>query len=149
MAVLTSSGYRQRSLAAEETIRSAFLFENETAPYLIYDAGYWLFGDVQEHIPIDYCDEDPASMMRYQSEGIERHVEHYDDAYIPFLMPWYGTGVLASGFGVDIVFQYRMDPAVGLPKITDVKQLKDLRKPDPHKDGLMPRVFVNPYKARP
>ena len=33
----------------------------ETAPYLIYDAGYWLFGDVQEHIPIDYCDADPLN----------------------------------------------------------------------------------------
>ena len=37
--MLTSPRYKDRSLAAEETIRSAFLFENATAPYLIYDAG--------------------------------------------------------------------------------------------------------------
>jgi len=139
--MLTSPRYRQRSLAAEETIRSAFEFENATAPYLIYDAGYWLFGDVKEHIPPDYCDNDPSSMIRYQTEGIEQHVEDYDDAYIPFLMPWYGTGVLASGFDVPIVFQDRMDPAVDLPPISEVEQLKDLKKPDADKDGLMPRVL--------
>jgi len=139
--MLTSPRYEPRSLAAEETIRSAFLFENETAPYLIYDAGYWLFGDVQEHIPLDYCDEDPTSMIRYQQDGIERHVAHYDDAYIPFLMPWYGTGVLASGFGVKIKFQPYMDPAVDLPPISEVAQLKDLKPPDPERDGLMPRVL--------
>jgi uroporphyrinogen-III decarboxylase len=139
--MLTSPRYRDRSLAAEETIHSAFLFENETAPYLIYDAGYWLFGDVPEHIPADYCDEDPTSMIRYQEEGIRQHVANYDDAYIPFLMPWYGTGVLASGFGVNIVFQDRKDPAVDLAPISKVEQLKDLMKPDPEKDGLMPRVL--------
>ncbi len=139
--MLTAGRYRERSLAAEETIRSAFLFKNETSPYLIYDAGYWLFGDVREHIPLDYCDEDPASMIRYQQEGIERHVANYDDAYIPFLMPWYGTGVLASGFGVNIKFQDYMDPAVDLPPISDVAQLNDLKPPDPQRDGLMPRVL--------
>ncbi|NQU24319.1 MAG: hypothetical protein HQ567_23805, partial [Candidatus Nealsonbacteria bacterium] len=70
-----------------------------------------------------------------------RHVREYDDAYIPFLMPWYGTGVLASGFGVEIKFQEGMDPAVGLPPISDLAQLKDLRTPDPCRDGLMPRVL--------
>ncbi len=139
--MLTSPCYQERSLAAEETIRSAFRQENETAPYLIYDAGYWLFGDVQEHIPLDYCDEDPTSMIRYQQEGIERHMANYDDAYIPFLMPWYGTGVLASGFGVNIKLQDYMDPAVDLPPVSDLKQLDDLRPPDPEKDGLMPRVL--------
>ncbi len=139
--MITSERYHQRRVSAEAAIRSAFEFDNETAPYLIYDAGYWLFGDVREHIPGDYCDEDPTSMIRHQMEGIERHVENYDDAYIPFLMPWYGTGVLASGFGVNIVFQDRMDPAVDLPPIRDVEQLKDLQPPTPNIDGLMPRVL--------
>lgn len=56
-------------------------------------------------------------------------------------MPWYGTGVLASGFGVNVKFQDRMDPAVDLPPISDVGQLKDLRPPNPEEDGLMPRVL--------
>ena len=139
--MITSERYHRRSVAAEAAIRSAFEFDNETAPYLIYDAGYWLFGDLGEHIPGDYCDEDPTSMIRYQTEGIQRHVENYDDAYIPFLMPWYGTGVLASGFGVNIVFQDRMDPAVDLAPIRDIEQLEDLEPPDPKADGLMPRVL--------
>ncbi|MBL7040805.1 MAG: hypothetical protein ISR77_19380 [Pirellulaceae bacterium] len=139
--MLTSTRYRDRSLAAEETIRAAFRFENETAPYLIYDANYWLFGDLLENIPPDYCDADPTSLIDYQTAKIERHVTEYDDAYIPFLMPWYGTGVLASGFGVNAVFQDRMDPAVDLPPISDVGQLKDLRPPNPEEDGLMPRVL--------
>ncbi len=137
----TCPRYEQRSLASEATLRAAFEFRNETVPYLIYDAGYWLFGDVKEHIPPDYCDDDPASMIRYQMQGIELHAENYDDAYIPFLMPWYGTGVLASGFGVPILFQDRMDPAVDLPPISQVDQLEDLKEPDAEKDGLMPRVL--------
>ena len=35
--MLTSTRYRDRSLAAEETIRSAFEFENDIAPYMIND----------------------------------------------------------------------------------------------------------------
>ena len=108
---------------------------------MINDVNYWLFGDLPANIPADYCDEDPTSMIDFQVRKIERHMDQYDDIYIPFLMPWYGTGVLASGFGVDIVFQDKMDPAVDMSKITDVAQLKDLRKPDPEKDGLMPRVL--------
>ena len=139
--MVNSERYCQRSVAAEAAIRSAFRFENETSPYLIYDAGYWLFGDVEDHIPPDYCGEDPTAMIGYQTDGIRRHVQNYDDAYIPFLMPWYGTGVLASGFGVNIVFADRRDPAVDLAPISEVEQLKDLEPPDPNRDGLMPRVL--------
>lgn len=139
--MITSESYRERSVAVEEALGAAFRFENELAPYLIYDANYWLFGELPEKIPPDYCDADPGSMIDYQTRKIDRHVAEYDDAYIPFLMPWYGTGVLASGFGVDVKFQERMDPAVDLAPISDVAQLKDLRTPDPNQDGLMPRVL--------
>ncbi len=139
--MLTSPTYHEHSLAAEETIRSAFEFRNETAPYLVYDVNYWLFGDLEENIPLDYCDEDPGSMIGYQTDRIEQHMQSYKDVYIPFLMPWYGTGVLASGFGVDVKFQDYMDPAVELPPIDEIEQLKDLKQPDPEKDGLMPRVL--------
>jgi len=56
-------------------------------------------------------------------------------------MPWYGTGVLASGFGVPVIFADRMDPAVDLPVVERVEQLHELRPPDPEQDGLMPRVL--------
>ena len=139
--MLTSPRYHDRSLAAEEAIRSAFEFDNGAAPYMINDVNYWLFGDLPRNIPPDYCGRDPTGMIDFQLAKIERHMAEFDDVYIPFLMPWYGTGVLASGFGVDIKFQDRMDPAVDLSKMTDVAQLAELGKPDPEKDGLMPRVL--------
>jgi len=127
--------------AKEELLRAAFAFENDQAPYIIYDANYWLYGEVQDKIPLDYCSEDPTSMFNYQMAKIEKHLEMYDDAYIPFLMPWYGTGVLGSGFGVEIKFNDYMDPTAYLPIIDKVEQLKDLKRPDPEKDGLMPRTL--------
>jgi hypothetical protein len=130
-----------RVAAVEERLRAAFAFENQTAPHLIYDANYWLFGQLPEDVPPDYCGPDPTSMIRYQLVNIERHLGEYDDCYIPFLMPWYGTGVLASGFGVPVKFPDRMDPAVDLPTISRVEELRDLRAPDPRRDGLMPRVL--------
>jgi len=136
-----STTYEQSSRAAEERIRGAFEFRNDAAPWLIYDANYWLFGETAENIPPTYCDADPTAMIDYQTGKIDRHMRQYDDCYIPFLMPWYGTGVLASGFGVNIKFQEGMDPAVDLPPISDVAELQDLRPPDPQADGLMPRVL--------
>lgn len=137
----TCPRYHRHSLAAEATLRAAFEFGNETAPYLIYDVNYWLFGDQAENIPPDYCDADPAGMIACQSRKIDRHMQEYDDCYIPFLMPWYGTGVVASGFGVPVKFQLGMDPAVALPILSHVEQIKDLQRPNPEKDGLMPRVL--------
>lgn len=125
----------------EALIRAAFEFQNGPAPHIIYDVSYWLFGESKDNIPLDYCGEDPAVMVDYQVGKIKRHAADYDDVYIPFLMPWYGTGVLGSGFGVPIVFQDYMDPAVDLSQISDVGQIKDLQMPRPDKDGLMPQVL--------
>jgi uroporphyrinogen-III decarboxylase len=72
---------------------------------------------------------------------MDKHMKDYNDVYIPFLMPWYGTGVLASGFGIEPIFQDYMDPAVSISTIKDIEQLKGIKKPDPQKDGLMPRVL--------
>jgi uroporphyrinogen-III decarboxylase len=125
----------------EEALRRAYAFENDEAPHIIYDANYWLFGEAMRNIPPDYCDEDPNALVGYQLDKIVTHMERYDDAYIPFLMPWYGTGVLASGFGVEIKFLEGMDPAVHLPIMNDVTRVRELTKPDPERDGLMRRVL--------
>ena len=136
-----SPRHRERSLAVEETLRQVFAFENQRAPYIVFDANYWLFGELPEDIPPDYCGPDPGRMIEFQVQKIERHLREHDDAYIPYLMPWYGTGVLASAFGVPVKFQEGMDPAVGLAPIRDAGQLGDLKRPDPQRDGLMPRVL--------
>ena len=44
--MLTSPRYHDRSLAADEALRSAFEFRNDVAPYIVYDANYWLFGEL-------------------------------------------------------------------------------------------------------
>ncbi len=137
-----SPRYREKSLAVEAALRATFAFENEAAPFIVFDVNYWLFGELSENVPPDYCGPDPSRMIEFQAGKIERHLRQYDDAYIPYLMPWYGTGVLASAFGVPIKFQEGMDPAVDLPPVRDIGQLKDLCRPDPQKDGLMPRVLA-------
>jgi uroporphyrinogen-III decarboxylase len=131
---------------AEALLKEAYRFENKKAPYIIYDVNYWLFGEKPDKIPPGYCSNDPSVMIRYQTEKMERHAALYDDAYIPFLMPWFGTGVLASGFGVEVIFQEGMDPAVNLPTINNVEAMADLKIPDFEKDGIIPMV-LNALKA--
>ena len=139
--MITCPRYEKESLERQEIIRSSFEFKNEKVPYIIYDVNYWLFGEVKENIPLNYCSEDPTSMVTYQQQKMEQHMKDYNDVYIPFLMPWYGTGVLASGFGIEPIFQDYMDPAVSISTIKDLEQLKDIKKPDPQKDDLMSRVL--------
>ncbi len=127
---------------AKAALKETFEFTNATAPIIINDVNYWLFGDLPDNIPDDYCDEDPTSMMNFQLEKMKRHYETFtDDAYVGFLHPWYGTGVLASGFGIPIAFHEKADPGVGLSTVKVVEDLKNITPPDPEKDGLMPQVL--------
>ena len=68
-------------------------------------------------------------MLQYQMEKIERHMETYDDDYIPFLFPWYGTGRDPLGIGGEILFQPKMDPAVQGTVITSPSKSADCRCP--------------------
>ena len=134
--------FRQKDVESEERIAEVFRFENKLAPYTIIDANYWVFGDIPELIPDDYFDDDPKIMTDIQTEKIIRHYDSFpEDSYIGFLMPWFGTGVLASAFGVDVVFQKKMDPAVAISTVKDVIELDALKTPDYEKSGLMPRVL--------
>ncbi len=67
------------------------------------DTNYWTFGDLLDAIPADYY-TNPASAFRYQMDKIDWHLKNIpNDAYTPFLHPWYGTGVLASAFGIELI----------------------------------------------
>jgi len=59
-------------------------------------------------------------------------------------------GVLASGFGTDIIFHYKSDPAVGLSKIETLEEIQELELPDPERDGIMPNVLesIRYYKEQ-
>jgi hypothetical protein len=144
--------YRQRDEHSAERINEVYRFKNKVSPYVIYDVPYWLFGEKEEVIPETYCGDDPEAMFRFQMDNI---IEHYkasdydDDCYCAFLMPWFGTGVLASGFGIGIEMLHKMDPAVKMSEIKNPEELDALTMPDPYKDGLMPRALkqIDYFKA--
>jgi len=134
--------YREHDEWARSLIRDTFEFKNKRATVIINDVNYWTFGELLDDIPEDYYGDNPSVMMNYQIEKIKRHYRTYtDDCYQAFLMPWYGTGVLASGFGINIIKNYKADPAVDLSPIKKPGEVKKLELPDPDKNGLMPQVL--------
>jgi hypothetical protein len=144
--------YSARDQRSLERIKEVYAFKNRQAPYVIYDAPYWLFGEQEAAIPNGYCGENPEIMMKFQLDNIITHYEsndYPDDCYCGFLMPWFGTGVLASGFGIGVEIPEKMDPAVQMSTIKDPKELEALKIPDPYKGGLMPRVLkqIDYFKA--
>jgi hypothetical protein len=133
--------YQSRISASYEKIKGAYEHRNDgVLPFQVSDVNYWLSGETPDLIPDDYF-TDCETMMQYQVKKIERHMEQFDDDYIPFLFPWYGTGVLASGFGSEVLFQDKLDPAVEGTLIKTPEDISRLSLPDPYKDGLMPRVL--------
>ncbi len=142
--------FREHDERVKDVLQKTFEFKNTKAPIIINDVNYWLFGDLPEVIPDDYCDTDPTSMMNFQLEKVRRHYETFtNDCYLGFLHPWYGTGVLASGFGISIAFHEKADPGVGLSPVKIVEDLERISPPDPEKDGLMPQVLktIEYFKA--
>jgi hypothetical protein len=134
--------YSEHDESARDMLKETFEFKNKRATVLIDDVNYWTFGELLEDIPEDYYKDDPGVMMNYQINKIKRHYEYYtDDCYQGYLMPWYGTGVLASGFGINIVKNYKADPAVDLSPVKKPEEIKKLKLPDPQRDGLMPQVL--------
>jgi hypothetical protein len=68
-------------------------------PIVIITPGYNAFGS--ERVPEDYF-TNPANMVEYQARGYEKHLATVNDDYMPYFISWFGTGVLASGFGCQI-----------------------------------------------
>ena len=133
--------YESRISDSYQKIKDAYEHrDNDVLPFLVSDVNYFLSGETPNFIPDDYF-TDSNSMMQYQISKIRRHMDQFDDDYIPFLFPWYGTGVLASGFGSEVVFENKMDPAVKGTLIKSPQEISNLSIPDPNKDGLMPRVL--------
>lgn len=112
----------------------------EDFPIIINTPCYFGFGN--NPMPADYW-TNPASMVRYQEQGFEKHLKLVDDDTVPYFMPWFGTGVLASGFGCKIkdATGFGDDPGVISTCVETVEDIANLRIPDPYKDGLMPKVL--------
>jgi uroporphyrinogen-III decarboxylase len=132
-----------RTERALELIGAAFRHDPVAAPpVLVGDVNYWITGEDPALIPDDYFDDGAfASMQAFQERKIAAHLERYDDIYIPYLFPWYGTGVVPSALGCRILFQRGEEPAVEGPVLRDHRDIRRLVPPDPERDGLMPRVL--------
>ena len=126
-------------------IRRAFRREPVTSaeevPILVNSPAYFSFGSADK--PPDYY-TNPASMLAYQAAGYEKHLRLVNDDYVPYFMPWFGTGVLASGFGAKVKMpdDPADDPAVLEPLLGSPADVARLRLPDPTRDGWMPRVLA-------
>lgn len=133
-----------RNARALERIGAAYRHEPVDAPpVLIGDVNYWITGEDPSLVPDDYFEPGGyAAMQAFQERKIAAHVAAYDDIYVPFLFPWYGTGVVPSAFGCRILFQRGEEPAVEGPVVTDPEEVARLEPPDPERDGLMPRVLA-------
>ena len=129
---------RNRQIA--DRITSVYRQENPDIAFIVGTMNYWLDGENPGLIPDDYF-VDPAVMTQFQADRMKKHIEEFDDDFIPFLFPWYGTGVVPSALGCEIIFHPKQDPSVGCAIIQEPDEIKKLQKPDPYKDGLMPRVL--------
>jgi len=111
-------------------------------PFIVNGALVTAFGSDPETFPDTYSD-DPAAMTNFQTRSYYQQLKEIDDDFVPYLTPWFGTGVVASAFGCRIDFPPKQDPAVN-PRYYPVRTTEDIRRlpiPDPERDGLMPRVL--------
>lgn len=133
--------YRERNKTSKELFKSAFNGEtSDQFPFVINNANYFVFGEAPEAIP-DHYFQDPAVMYQRQVGQFQHHFDLIDDHYVPYLMPFMGTGVLCSAFGSRVEFIDKMDPAATGFIIDSEEQLDQLQPPDIEKDGLMPHVL--------
>ena len=135
--------HRQRFERSYQRIENVYhQCDKRELPVIIQDVNYWVAGEKPELIPENYfSDEDFSVMLNYQLQKIRAHLERYDDDYIPLLFPWYGTVVIPSALGSEIVIPPKMDPAIKGAVIKKPEDVRKLSLPDPYKDGLMPRVL--------
>ena len=140
--------YRDRNKVSKDLFRRAFDGGLADAfPFVVNNANYFVFGEEPELIPDGYF-QDPEVMYRRQIGQFRHYYELVNDHYVPYLMPFMGTGVLCSAFGSKVEFIDKMDPAQTGFIIDSVEDLDRLRMPEAGKDGLMPHVlqFIRYFK---
>ena len=108
--------FRERFDKRLEKVRAktdrVFRFEEvDFPPFLVNGAFYHCFGLPPERIPAGYYD-DPAVMTRFQEACYYEQITSIDDDFVPYLMPWFGTGVLSSALGATVEFAGKADTAV-------------------------------------
>ncbi len=127
----------------KEKIRRAFecapLTDADMLPILIGTPCYFGFGNK----PRPQYWDDPKIMVEFQENAYEQHLSQINDDMVPYFMPWYGTGVLASAFGSKVkpATGNGDDPAIADIVIQQVEDIAKLHLPDPYSSGWMPRVI--------
>ncbi len=124
----------------ERAFNCAQVASADDVPILVNTPCYFAFGSRDK--PADYF-TNPVRMLDYQARGYEAHLRFVDDDYVPYFMPWFGTGVLASAFGCDIRMPESLDddPAVAAPCVETLADAARLKLPEPGRAGWMPRVL--------
>src|SRR5512137_2730557 len=117
---------RRRHAKIERAFHLADVKGPDDVPLVINTPCYFAFAG--QNVPEDYF-TNPAAMLAYQANGFEKHLRQVDDDTVPYFMPWFGTGVLASGFGCQIGLEPGPgnDPAVAAPCVTSAKDAAHLR----------------------
>ncbi len=130
--------------ARQQKIENAFAHKKLTRPQdfplIINTPCYFGFGN--DPMPEGYWDR-PEVMVRYQEEGFLRHLQAVDDDTVPYFMPWFGTGVIASAFGCKVkpATGNGDDPGICSTCVETPADIARLKMPDPARDGDMPRVL--------
>ena len=101
---------------------------------------YFGFGNNKR--PKEYW-EDPEVMVKFQEDAFMSHLSQVDDDTMPYFMPWFGTGVLASAFGCPVKEATGVgdDPGVSGFVVKSLSDAAKLKAPDPYRDGQMPKVL--------
>ncbi len=132
----------------KEKITNAFagkkLKAPEDFPMIVSTPNYYAFAGNDRGM--EYY-ESPEEMLKFQVTGYQKHLDLVQDDFVPYFMPWYGTGVLASAFGCEIK-NSSGDPGVASTCVRTVSEAAKLKKPDPYRDGYMPVVLNTIEYAR-
>ncbi len=101
---------------------------------------YFGFGNNKR--PREYWEE-PEVMVKFQEDAFISHLSQVDDDAMPYFMPWFGTGVLASAFGCPVkeATGNGDDPGVHGIVVKKLSDIDNLKMPDPYNDGQMPLVL--------
>src|SRR3972149_3885655 len=84
----------ERLAKVKPKTEAAFQFRDTGAPpFLVNSAFYHLFGIDKRAIPDGYYN-DPRVMTEFQEACYYEQITAIDDDFVPYLMPWFGTGVL-------------------------------------------------------
>ena len=103
------SMFASRLSRVKARMEDVFAFRRTAAPpFQVNAALYHLFGLAEESIPGEYFTS-PAVMTAFQERTYYEQVREIDDDFVPCLVPWFGTAVMASALGCGVPIPTAID----------------------------------------